>query len=119
LITQTIRYLLNTALPSNTDEASIAEIGTYCLYVTITHPNPNIMIYLIYKTDIHHSYDSRELMGIAIDRNPVYMIGEQVQKEGKKLSEDDVYNLTHIRQTQGYSGEGEFQYEEFETDILL
>jgi hypothetical protein len=77
------------------------------------------MIYLIYKTDNWHSYGSRDLIGIAVNRNPIDIIKEQVKKEGEKLSKDDEYNLANIKQTQGYEGEGEFQYEEAETDTLL
>ena len=77
------------------------------------------MIYLIYKTDDNHIHESKVLIGIAIKRNPIFMIGEHVQKEGEKLSEDDVYNLANINQTQGYSGAGEFLYEAIEADELI
>jgi hypothetical protein len=78
------------------------------------------MIYLIYKTDVHHSYASRDLIGISTnDSSPISIIKQQVEKEGEDLSSDDLYNLSTIKQTQGYEGEGEFDYESVETDILL
>jgi hypothetical protein len=78
------------------------------------------MVHLIYKTDVHHSYASRALIGVAMEAfTALGIILEQAQKEGEDLSDEDAANLINIKQTQGYKGEGEFQYEEVETDILL
>ena len=80
----------------------------------------NIMIYLVYKTDNFHSYNSRDIIGVATTLNNVKkIIKAQVKKEGEKLDKDQKFNLENIKQTQGYSGEGEFQFEEIETNILL
>ena len=77
-------------------------------------------VWLIYKTDAHHSYDSRDIIGIATEIHKAHiLILNQVAKEGQVLTKDQMWNLTNLKQTQGYSGEGEFQYELVKTDILL
>lgn len=77
------------------------------------------MALIIYKTDNYHSYASRDILGICVEGGYIDIIKQQIEKEGEKLSEDDEYNLANIKQTQGYSGEGEFVLEWFETDELL
>lgn len=78
------------------------------------------MIYLVYKTDSHHSYASRDIIAIATNTsNAVLLCREQAEKEGEKINTDQMYNLQNIKQTQGYSGEGEFQYEGVELDVVL
>ena len=77
------------------------------------------MVYAIYKTDNWHSYQSRELIAIAEAESPTNIIIEAAKKEGEELSEDDIYNIVNIDQTQGYSGEGEFDIEAVETDKLI
>lgn len=77
------------------------------------------MVTMIYKTDCHHSYASRDIIGIVINTNPVHLIQEHIKKEGEELSEDDHFNLIHYKQTQGYNGEGEYQFEHITTDVLL
>lgn len=84
-------------------------------------------VILIYKTDAWHSYASRDLIACTTAQPAwdltmsriVALCKLQAKKEGEKLNEDDLYNIKHIRQTQGYSGEGEFVWEEIETDALL
>ena len=73
----------------------------------------------IYKTDVNHSYASRDLIGVAVHLTPLELIQQQVKKEDETLDEDQVFNIGNIGQTQGYSGEGEFDTEEIEIDILL
>lgn len=69
-------------------------------------------VILVYKTDEHHSYASRDLIGVATDDiNAIDICKQQAKKEHETFNEDDLYNLMHIRQTQSYEGEGEFQYE--------
>ena len=77
------------------------------------------MVYVIYKTDNAHSYGSRDLIGVVIDHNPIDLIKVKARDEGESLSEDDIYNLINIKQTQNYKGEGEFDYEEITENILL
>lgn len=77
-------------------------------------------MYLIYKTDCHHSYASRDLIGITGNKKTVLkLIKQQVKKEGEKLDSDQLFNLENISQTQGYEGKGEFHFEEVETNKLL
>jgi len=76
-------------------------------------------LYLIYKTDAHHSYASRDLIGVSVEVDPISIVLAQVEKEGEKLDEEQLFNLRNIEQTQGYSGEGEFHFEEVSTDVLL
>lgn len=78
------------------------------------------MVYLVYKTDAHHSYASRDIIGIATHPARAIDICEaQANKEGETLNEAQMFNLNNIEQTQGYSGDGEFQFESVETDTLL
>lgn len=78
------------------------------------------MIFLVYKTDAHHSYDSRDIIGIATNfAIAVGLVGEQAEKEHEKISNDQMWNLLNLKQTQGYIGMGEFQIEEVKTDTLL
>ncbi len=66
-------------------------------------------IFIIYKTDSHHSYASRDTIGLAETKERAISIcKEQAKKEGERLSKDQLFNLNNISQTQGYSGEGEF-----------
>ena len=77
-------------------------------------------VYIVYKTDTHHSYASRDILGVCDEFTSVIeLIYKQVDKEGGELGLDQEYNLESIHQTQGYSGEGEFQIETVETNKLL
>jgi len=77
-------------------------------------------IFLIYKTDSWHSYNSRELIGVATTQKQVITLCKnQAKKEGEKLNEDDLFNLNSIKQTQGYDGGGEFYYESVIKNQLL
>lgn len=78
------------------------------------------MIFLVYKTDDHHSYASRDIIGVATDRShAILLCKEQAIKEGYDIHGDQEWNIANIEQTQGYEGEGEFLYEKLETNILL
>ena len=77
-------------------------------------------IFLVYKTDSNHSYASRDIIGVATTKNhAITLCIEQAQKEGFTLDSDQLFNIKNIEQTQGYEGEGEFHYEQMETDTLL
>lgn len=77
-------------------------------------------IFICYKTDAWHSYASRDIIGIATTFEMAYALcKQQAKKEGEKLSKDQKFNLKNIKQTQGYSGDGEFQIEEVTTNTLL
>lgn len=78
------------------------------------------MIYLVYKTDVWHSYASRDIIGVCTTLAHAYdAIRQQARKEGEKLTEEDIFNLVNIKQTQGYTGDGEFQIEGIEKNKLL
>lgn len=77
-------------------------------------------VYLVYKTDVHHSYASRDLIALATSKNmAIKLCREQVKKENCKISEHDLFNLNNIMQTQGYEGEGELQFEGVAVGKLL
>jgi len=77
-------------------------------------------IFLIYKTDVHHSYASRDLIGVGTTkRMAIKLCREQAKKEHQTFSEDDLYNLENISQTQGYEGGGEFHFEEVNVGVIL
>jgi hypothetical protein len=77
-------------------------------------------IFLVYKTDTWHSYKSRDIIGVATsEENAVSICQEQAKKEGEEISEQELWNLQNLKQTQGYQGEGEFQFEAIITDTLL
>lgn len=77
-------------------------------------------IFLVYTTDCHHSQASRDLIGCATTHeNALKIIQSECENLGETLSEDSLYNLKHIKQTQGHEGEYEFLIDELQTDVLL
>lgn len=77
-------------------------------------------VFIIYKTDGWHSYDSRNVLGIATTINNVVKICKQhAYQEHYHITREQEFNLRSIKQTQGYLGEGEFQYEEITINSLL
>lgn len=83
-------------------------------------PKEDARTFLLYKTDSRHSYASRDLIGVATSKEKVIALcKQQAKKEGEKFDSDQLFNLNNISQTQGYSGHGEFHFEEVKTNILL
>lgn len=77
-------------------------------------------VFIVYKTDSHHSYNSRDIIGIATTTEiAVSICQRKAAKDGDVISDEQLWNLRSIKQTQGYEGEGEFQYESVDTDTLL
>jgi len=77
-------------------------------------------VYLVYKTDAHHSYNSRELIGVATTpESAIVIIVDNTIQDGGSINQEQLEQLRTIKQTQGYDGNGEFQYEEIETDVHL
>ena len=79
-------------------------------------------MYLVYKTDTWHSYESRDIIGVATsEASAVLICIEQAKVDGEDLetNSDELHNLVNLKQTQGYSGEGEFQFEKVEIDTLI
>lgn len=77
-------------------------------------------VFIVYKTDLWHSYESRDLIGIGTSIiSALAICYQQAKKEGSKISDGEAWNLENLKQTQGYDGEGEFVIEEVQTDTLL
>lgn len=77
-------------------------------------------LFIIYKTDVHHTRESRVIIAIATDQKRIIpLCKQQAKKEGTNLLPDDVYNLEHIKQTQNYKGEGEILIEEMAENVLV
>ena len=77
-------------------------------------------IYLVYKTDNWHSYASQDLIGIATTEDiAIALCKKQATKEHTRIDKDQLFNLGNIKQTQGYSGDGEFVIQIAETDTLF
>jgi len=77
-------------------------------------------VYLIYKTDTWHSYNSRELIGVGTTpKRAIEICVRRAKNEDHRISDVQLELLKSIKQTQGYDGEGEFHFEEMKTDILL
>jgi hypothetical protein len=77
-------------------------------------------IILVYRTDVHHSHESKELIGIATSkRNASTICRAASWAEGDRLSKEQQDLLERIGQTQGYEGQGEFYTETWPLDKLL
>jgi hypothetical protein len=77
-------------------------------------------IYLVYKTDANHSYASRDIIGVATNKqDAIFLCYQQAQKEGETIDQEQLHNLENLKQTQGYSGKGEFDFETVKTNTLL
>lgn len=77
-------------------------------------------VFVVYKTDAQHSYASRDVIAITDNYTHVeFLCQEQAKKEGDSIDKEQLWNLQNLKQTQGYSGEGEFQYEEVTLNVLL
>lgn len=69
-------------------------------------------VFLVYKTDNWHSYNSRDLIGVCDSwQNALDIVSQQARKEGEEIDDDQLFNLQTLRQTQGYEGPGEFDME--------
>lgn len=78
------------------------------------------MTYIVYTTDNWHSYASRDVIGFAdCTVHAIHICQLKAKKDNETLSEDDLFNLQNISQTQGYTGEGEFHIEEVQENTLL
>lgn len=79
-------------------------------------------VFIVYKTDSHHSYKSRDIIGIATDKfEAIRICVIQSKKEGYpiKMSYNSYQELFNLKQSQSYKGEGEFQYESVQLNTLL
>ncbi len=70
-------------------------------------------IILIYKTDNHHSNDSKRVIAIAENEfKAIDLIKFYARRGDCEITDDDIFCLDNYNQTQGYEGEGEFVIEE-------
>lgn len=76
-------------------------------------------VFIAYKTDVWHTHDSRELICTAssLERS-IELLQQFCKNIGEELSEDDLYLLRTIKQTQNHDGGGEFLIEEVTLDEL-
>lgn len=80
----------------------------------------NSSVFMVYKTDVHHSYASRDIIGVATSQeNALKLCREQAKKEGHSLKGWNMQFLQEKNQTQGYNGPGEFVIEEVYINKLL
>jgi hypothetical protein len=78
-------------------------------------------VILVYRTDVWHSYESRDLIGVCTNRAEVLEVVEQaVEQDGlPPLSGEQIDLFNRLGQTQDYHGEGEFHTEQYELNTLL
>jgi len=77
-------------------------------------------VFIVYKTDNHHSYSSRDVIGIGTSKDEAIQIcKQQANKENQVINGTQIWNIHNIQQTQGYDGDGEFDYEIIETNKIL
>ena len=77
-------------------------------------------MYIIYKTDVWHTFKSREMIAICTQKRYVLpIVRRQAENEDSKLDRDQISNLETILQTQGYEGPGEFLIEKIQANTLL
>jgi hypothetical protein len=72
---------------------------------------------VLYTADSRHN--NKEMIGIFTTKgNAIKAAEEKAAQEDEKISDDDLYNLERINQTQSYMGFGEFMIEEVELNRL-
>lgn len=77
-------------------------------------------IFLVWSTDNHHTQHSKELLGVCTSKfTAINLIQDVAKEEDETISQDDLYNLENINQTQNYEGYGEFTIEEQPLDTIL
>ena len=78
-------------------------------------------MFLIYTADTWHTYLSKELIGVTDTKGKsIRLCNEKAKEYDTELSEDDIYNLLNINQTQGLNEvDFEFVIEEVEIDTLF
>lgn len=68
----------------------------------------NKVLFIVYKTDAWHSYNSRDLIGVCTSIDKAFdLCQQQAKKEGCVVTKDEWVK----NQSQGYEGEGEFYVE--------
>jgi len=77
-------------------------------------------MYTIFKTDNQHSHASKDLIGLAENKEiAIDLIREHAKKENEVLNTNDLFNLNNIEQTQGYKGSGEYSMRNEDLNTLF
>jgi len=77
-------------------------------------------VFIVYKTDNWHSYKSRDIIGLSdTQEGAIELCQAKAKDEGEAIDDIELFHLNNIQQTQGYSGEGEFQFEEMDINVLI
>lgn len=77
--------------------------------------------WLVYHTDDHHSYKSRDLIGVGENKAIAIrlILDHAKNKNGKKINKTQLANLKQLKQTQRYKGNGEYVIEKVIKNRLL
>ena len=76
-------------------------------------------MFLIYNTDVWHTHGSKKLIGLSESKDKAINLCEQyAERENETLSQDSIFNLKNILQTQEYDETGEFLIEKIEINTL-
>lgn len=77
-------------------------------------------LYVVFKCDNHHSWTSLDLLGVAGTQTQMLsLVREQTHREERTLSRECVDELKRMRQTQSYSGDGQFLIQEATLNELI
>ncbi len=77
-------------------------------------------IFLLFKTDVWHTHDSKELIAIGTTlEGAINLAVFHAKVSGDELTQEQLGLLRTIKQTQGYCGEGEYLIQNFFTGMLL
>jgi hypothetical protein len=78
------------------------------------------LMIMVFKTDVHHSHDSKELIGVCTGWDEVLKVCvDRCRLEEYKLLKADIEQIRGMGQTQGYRGAGEFYTEKHFTNTLI
>jgi hypothetical protein len=78
-------------------------------------------LFLLYATDTWHTHQSKNLIAVCSSKEQaINMAQMHAKSEDEEISQDDLFNLEKLDQTQNYQGEGEFliEYATINTFIL-
>ena len=76
--------------------------------------------YIIYQTDNWHTHNSKDLLAVCTTHKKAIQLIKKHAKTvyDEKISNDDIYMLTHHNQTQNFEGEWEYIIEELTQNEL-
>ena len=69
-------------------------------------------VWLVYKTDAWHSYNSRDIIAICTNKSiAIELAKDDAKKHGEKITKPQLWNLRNILQTQGHVENSDFEYQ--------